>query len=85
MADNVHIELKDMTDRDLLVQLVTIVNGLKGSWEEFQEGPGAARCQLHSQDIKAVKKTLTWAKSTAVGTLLTLIIFAIEKWWSAHP
>lgn len=73
------IRLKDMSDRDLLVQVATTVGDMKDEWKEFTSGPGAARCQLHSLNIDEMKNGIKWTKRTVLGGVITVIFSVIHS------
>ena len=71
--------MNNMTDRDLLVKVVTVVNDLKEGFDEFTSGPGAARCQLHDADIKKIGKAISWAKTTSIGAFISLLLLLVSR------
>ena len=74
------IELKEMSDRDLLVQAVTVLNDLSGKMETILT-EGMPRCMMHQEQMAGLGKRVGRFSKAAYACGLIFLGDLVARAW----
>ena len=72
------IELQNLTDRELLIQTITVVNGMNEALTKVMED-GLPRCKMHQEKVQNLGKKVGTLTKAAYGVAALFVTDLVHR------
>jgi hypothetical protein len=75
------VEVQNKSDKDLLVEAITVLSDLKEEWAKVCDGAAFARCQVRGEKIEKLESGLMRLRNTTICAGVTIMATLIINWF----